>query len=120
MDPKTGDARLTASLQAAGGRGYCSNELFNHTIGRHPLGFGVEIRNHTMPQYGLGQRMDVLDRDVMPPVNERARLAAENQRRRRAQAGAPLDPLLHEIELAASSRPRAVDEVDGKPRHLVG
>ena len=42
----------------------------------------------------------------MPAVDQRARLAAENQRLRRAQAGAPLHPLLHELEIGAAAGPR--------------
>ncbi len=52
----------------------------------------------------MRERLDVLDRHVIAPVHQRARLAAEDQRLRGAEPGAPLHPFLDELERAAAVR----------------
>ena len=46
---------------------------------------------------GLGQRLDVLDRRVIPAVHQRARLGAEDQGLRGARAGAPPTHFVDEL-----------------------
>ena len=73
-----------------------------------------------MAQHRQRERLDVGDRDVIAAVNERARLARENERLRRAQAGAPLDPLVHERVAALAARTRRVDQPHRVARDLLG
>ena len=100
------------------GSGHGGEQPLDDGVGRDPLRLGVEVRNHAVPEDGQRQRLDVGDRDVIAAVDERAGLARQNQRLRRPQSGAPLDPVGHELVRALPSGPRGVDEPDGIARDL--
>ena len=95
-------------------------QLIDNAIRGDAFGLGVEIRQHAMAEDRLGERLDVLHRHVMAAVQQRARLGADHQRVRRAQAGAPLHPLLDEVELGAAARPRAVGQPHRVAHHFLG
>ena len=77
-------------------------------IRRDALGVGVERRHEAMPQHRVRHFADVLRRDVQPAVQDRPRLAAEDQILARARPRAPGDQLGQELRrprlLAAASR----------------
>ena len=102
------------------GTGTASEQPIDDRVRRDALGFGVEVRHDPVAQNRLGERLDVLDRDVIAAVHQGARLRAAHQRLRRAEAGAPLHPLLDELRRARPSRPRRIDEPDDVARDLVG
>jgi hypothetical protein len=57
---------------------------------------------------------------VVPAVQQRPRLAREDERLGRAQPGAPLDPLAHELVIRLTPGARCVDEPDRVPRDVLG
>ena len=89
-------------------------------VGVDALRLGVEVRHDAVAQDRLRQRLDVLDRHVVAAVHQRARLAAADQRLRRAQPGAPLHPFLDEIRRAGPAGPRRIDQTHGIARDLLG
>ena len=56
-------------------------------VGIDALGLGVKVREHAVAQDRFGERLDVLDRHVIPAMHQRACLGATDERLRRAEAG---------------------------------
>src|SRR5438034_9069723 len=61
-------------------------QLVDDLIARHALRLRVEVREHAMAQDGVRERADVVEADVVAAVRQRARLAAEHEVLRRADA----------------------------------
>ena len=101
------------------GTGTASSSRATMRVGVQVLGFGVEVRDDAVAQDRRRQRLDVLDRHVVPAVDQRPRLAAEDHRLRRAQAGAPLHVLVDELRRRRLARARRRDEAHRVARDLV-
>ena len=71
---------------------------------RDAVAFGGEVDDQAVPQHRLGQRLDVLGRDVRPAVQQCPGLAAEDQELHGPRAGAPADLVADEIGHARSRR----------------
>ena len=82
------------------GAGTEADQPIDDLVGRHALGLGVEVREDAVAHHGMRQRPDVLERHVVAPVDERARLGAEDEILRGAHAGAVGHPFLDEVERA--------------------
>jgi hypothetical protein len=108
------------ALQPTLRQGHRLDQPLDDALRAHAFGLGIEVRDDAVPQDRVGQRLDVLDRDVEAPVHQRTGLGAEDQRVRGAKPGAPLHPFLDEVELLAAPRPRVVGQTHGVPRHFVG
>ena len=67
-----------------------------------------------MAQHRRGQVADIVEVDVVAPVQERPRLAAEDQVLGSAHRGAVLDPLLDEVRGVGSLRTRLAYHIDGE------
>src|SRR5690348_8304476 len=78
------------ALHSALGDRHGLEQKIDDGVGIDALGLGVEVRHNPVPQDRLGQRLNVLDRDVIAAVHQRARFRAADERLRRAQPGAPL------------------------------
>ena len=72
-------------------------------IGRHAFRLRVEVGDDAVAQHRVRQRADVVEAHVVAAARERARLAAEHEVLRRADAGAERDPLLHEVRRRPSA-----------------
>src|SRR5688572_29160734 len=59
----------------------------NQDVGRDPFRLGVEVGDDAVPQHRMGERAHVLEAHVVAPAGQRARLAAEDQVLRSADAG---------------------------------
>src|SRR5262245_28486340 len=110
--------------QLAFAAGCFLDELLDHRVGSDPLGGGREVRQDTVPQHRVGERLDVVDLHVSPAFEQCAGLAAEDQVLHRTRTGAPAQPFLDVLRnprLAharlADQGQRIVDDVIGH-RHL--
>ena len=90
-------------------------------IGRHAFRLRVEVRDDAVAQHRVRQRADVVEADVIAAARQRARLAAEHEVLRRADAGAERHPLLDEVlRRRVVLRPRRADDVERVAHHRLG
>ncbi len=102
------------------GSGDRVDQPLDDRVGVDALRRRVEVGHDPVPQDRLGERLDVLDRHVIPPVHQRARLRAADERLAGAQAGAPLHPLLDEVRRAGIAGPRRLRQPHRVARDLLG
>ena len=90
-------------------------------VGRHAFRLRVEVGDDAVAQHRVRQRADVLEADVIAAAGQRARLAAEHQVLRRADAGAERHPLLDEVlGVAVFFGRRRADDVERVAHHRLG
>src|ERR1051325_918477 len=89
-------------------------------VGRHAFGLRVEVGDDAVAHDRVRQRADVLEADVIAAARQRARLAAEHQILRRADAGAERDPLLDEVLRRRILRAAGAHEIEGVPHDRLG
>ena len=76
------------------------------------FGLGAVIQQDAVAQDRIGQRLDVLDRDVRAALQQRARLGAQHEELAGPRAGAPADPVVDEVRRrrpGAAARRRPVE-----------
>src|SRR5215475_10319205 len=56
-------------------------------LGFDAFRLGMEVRQNTMAEDRIGQRLNVFDSDIVTAMNERPRFSSENQELRSAEAG---------------------------------
>src|SRR4051812_8089522 len=88
---------LRISLHPRAWHGNRFQQSIDQRVAGDPFRLRVEIREHAVAQDRMRQRTDVLEADVIAPAGERARLAAEHQVLRGADARAERRPLLDRI-----------------------
>src|SRR5215470_19239156 len=84
-------------FQAGFWQRYSFQKALDDVFGFDAFGLGVEVRQNTMPEDWIGQRLNVFDRDIVTAMNERPRFSSQDQELRSPEAGAVVDVLLHEI-----------------------
>src|SRR2546430_9816788 len=92
-------------------------QLVDDLIARHALRLRVEVREHAMAQYGVRERADVVEADVVAAVRQRARLAAEHEVLRRADARAERGPLADELRRRRRLRPARARDIERVAHH---
>src|SRR5215471_7703716 len=80
----------------------------------------MEVRKNSMPENGIRQSLNVFDRNVVTAVNESSRLRTEDQELRRAETGAVIDILLHEIRRVCAAGPARARELDRITHDFLG
>src|SRR5262245_10955195 len=78
---------------------------FDDRVGVDAFRFRVKVRHDAVAQNRLGERLDVLDRDVIAAVHQRPGLRAAHQRLRTAQPGSPFHPLVDVIRGTGDAGP---------------
>ena len=89
------------------------DEIRQHLVGVDAVGLGEVVRQHAMAHDGQRERRDVLVRDVIAALHQRARLRRERDELRGADAGAVVHVLLHHLGRVRIVRPRGAHEIDG-------
>src|SRR5882672_6033828 len=80
--------------------GQTRTHLGDHRLDRYALGAGGEVHRHAVAQDRAAQRHDVVDRRRQAPLDDGAGAAGQHEGLAGARAGAPGDPLFHDIEVA--------------------
>ncbi len=95
-------------------------QLLDDRVGGDAFGRGGEVGQDAVPQHRVGQRLDVVGRDVRPAVEQGAGLAAEDQVLHGARAGAPGQPVLDELRHARLADARLPHQGQGVLDDVVG
>src|SRR5690606_23860942 len=66
-------------------------------IARDPFRLRVEVGQHAVAKHGMRERADVFKAHVIAAVRQRARLGAEDEELRSADAGTEGDPLTNRL-----------------------
>src|SRR5258708_7513063 len=74
-----------------------NEQLVDDLIRRDFLRLCCEVEQDTMTQHGMYERANVVEAHVAAPLEKRTRLSAKHECLRRANAGAVIQELLHEI-----------------------
>src|SRR5215204_6246424 len=90
------EAGAAGTSERGARRGSCGDELSDQCLGGDRLRLRKKIEQDAMAEDGQGERAHIVERDVGAPLEQRARLGAEDQRLRSADAGAVRHPLLDE------------------------
>src|SRR5581483_5532960 len=80
-------------------------QFLDDVVRRLALGASREVGDDTMPQYRPGHRLNVLDRDVEPSVQDGPRLAGHDQEQARPRASPVGQPVLDELRGVTLARP---------------
>src|SRR5258706_11983718 len=70
---------MAAALQARLRDGNGLEQALDNVLGRDALRLGVEVRQDAVPQDRIGEPLDVLDRNVEPPVEQRPGLPPQDE-----------------------------------------
>src|SRR6478736_6872474 len=93
---RSSPGRLTriveSGVEAAARRRHRLEQARDDRVGVDALGLGIEVGDDAVTKDRRRQRANVGDRDVVAAVQQGARLAAQDQRLRRAKASAPANP----------------------------
>src|SRR5436190_23728506 len=95
------------------------DQLGDQRLRRDLLRLRLEVEQDAMPHHGQREGAHVVERDVGTTLQQRARLGAEDERLRGANAGPVRYPIPDEARRTGLRRPTEPDEPDGEPRDLV-
>src|SRR5262249_30021418 len=95
-------------------------QTLDDVFGFDAFGFGMEVRENSMPENRIRQRLNVFDGNVVTAMNESSRFRAEDQELRRAEMGPVIDILLHEIRRVCAAGPVRARELHRITRDFLG
>ena len=72
-------------------------QAVDHCLDGHAFGLGAVAEQDAVAERGVGERADVLGRDVDPAREQRPGLRPQHQELPGAQAGAPAHPVVDEV-----------------------
>src|SRR6266542_4955160 len=90
-------------------------QFVDYPLDTHPFGFRRKIRQHTVPQHGMQDALDVVRCDVEPAMEERIRFRAKDEGLTRARSSALTNVLLDEWRRGFVVRTCRLDEVRRVP-----
>ena len=99
------------------GSGTASSNPIRQHVGGNAFRLRVEVRDDSVAQHRVRQRANVLEAHVIASARERARLAAEHEVLRSADAGTECDPLLHVVRACLGLGPAGTNDVERVPHH---